>query len=211
MSQDVMDRAITENFPVIAMPHSGYLPKPANFGIRYVVGRTGLFREVSTPWLYTLLPVAVVERSTTPYGDLTPKVEMTFNMPPETVWRDFMQQAKLAMPNECAALIIWNSQTGAWRLAAREATLSRPDRVDYAEPVLEDDELAVIDIHSHASYSAHFSRRDDADDAGGIKISAVVGRINQPEPDIALRLVCLDRFVPMRLTPDGCIEVRAFL
>jgi len=208
MSQDVMDRVIADNFPVIAVPHSGKLPKPANCGTRFVVGRAGLFREVSTPWLYSLLPVAVMDGSSTPYGDMKTKVELTCNMPPESAWRDFMKQAKSSMPNECAALIIWNSQTGGWRLAAREATLSRPDRIDYAEPVLEEDELAVIDIHSHAADLAHFSRRDDADDAGGIKISAVVGRINQPEPDIALRLVCVDRFIPMRLTRGGWIEPR---
>jgi PRTRC genetic system protein A len=66
----------------------------------------------------------------------------------------------------------------------------------------------VIDVHSHAAFPAGFSRRDDADDRGGIKIAAVFGKVNTAQPDIALRLVCLDQMVPLRLDGESIVVAR---
>lgn len=208
MSNDVMDQAISENFPLIAAPQSGQLAPPEKFGTRYIVARDGLFREICTPWLHATEQIARIAGLASPYGELKPAVRLTCNMPPQDVWREFLAQARRSMPDECAALIVWNSASGAWRLAERVALTATPWRVDYDEPELREDEVPVIDIHSHARFEAKFSKRDDADDQGGIKIAAVMGRIDTDQPEIALRLVCLDWTAPMRLKGDGTLEMK---
>lgn len=208
MSNDVIDRAIRENFPLIAAPQSGQLLLPEKFGTRYIVAKDGLFREIYSPWLHATVPIARIAGMSSPYGEVMPGVKLTCNMPPQAVWREFLAQARSSMPDECAALIVWNAVTGAWRLAKRVAVTATPWRVDYQEPKLDGDEVGVIDIHSHGRLDAKFSKRDDADDHGGIKIAAVVGRVDTAQPEIALRLVCLDWMAPMRLKVDGTLEMK---
>jgi PRTRC genetic system protein A len=54
---------------------------------------------------------------------------------------------------------------------------------------------------------AFFSQEDDADDAGGIKVSVVFGHIGKERPEIVSRLVCLDRFMPLWMNADGGFDV----
>ena len=45
----------------------------------------------------------------------------------------------------------------------------------------------VLDFHSHGSMVAHFSGTDDHDDQG-FRISAVIGRLDQPRAELEMRL-----------------------
>lgn len=45
----------------------------------------------------------------------------------------------------------------------------------------------VLDLHSHNTMSAFFSAQDDADERGG-HFYAVIGRLDRPDPELALRL-----------------------
>lgn len=125
-----------------------------------------------------------------------------WRLPPRELLLAFVEQARVALPNEAAALLAINTLNGVWTLYARQPSLVTPDRIDYIEPTLDENEVAVVDIHSHGRYRAFFSRRDDADDFGGIKLSAVVGEVHTDQPQFAMRLVVVDKVQPI-LIKDG--------
>ena len=186
--RDAMNMA---NFPVIVAKHAQRIEPPTSFGQRYILGRQGLYREVSTPWLHSCALTAT-PRMPTPFGDVQEVAVLMCGSPPGTLWTDFIQHAREQSPNECAGLMIWNTITNDWRLAIREPKRATPDAVDYKEPQLSDDEVAVLDVHSHGRHGAFFSPQDDEDDRGCIKISAVIGRVDDAAPEVDIRLVCID-------------------
>jgi len=51
--------------------------------------------------------------------------------------------------------------------------------------------MMVVDLHSHGRFGADFSRKDDIDDIGAIKIAAVVGRCDTEKPEVLMRLCVL--------------------
>lgn len=212
-----IDAFTQKNFPLIAAPHGGRLARPQGYGTRYIVAKDGLYWELQTPWLYTVQPASLplgmfgINGRQTPYGELAAVVEMNFSNPPKQLWAEFLEHARAAMPNEAAALLVWHSTEGTWRLAPRSATTATPDKIDYVNPQLADDEIAVIDVHSHGGLPAFFSEEDDADDAGGIKLAVVFGHIGRERPEIVSRLVCLDRFIPLRMNVDGGFDVEGRL
>lgn len=203
MTPEILDRMASENFKIVAAQHARPLDEPAQCGQRFVLSRSALLREVRLPWLYSRLKIASIDGQPTPYGDACEVVRFDFAPPPAELWRQFREVAVKALPNECAALLVWNAANGSWRLAMRTATHASPDRLDYSDPPLGEHELSVIDLHSHGHAAAFFSEMDNADDYGGIKIAAVIGRVGSESPDIALRLVCLDTMIPLELVQEG--------
>lgn len=214
MSPQEIDAVTELNFPLIAAPASGELSAPERHGTRYVVGKHGLFWELSTAWLYTVqraaVPLARVPFGArpTPYGDIDESVRLLCSTPPKHLWGEFLLHARAALPNEAAALLIWNHVTDTWRLALRTATEVSADRIAYVNPSLEDDEVAVIDVHTHGTARAFFSGEDDADDAGGIKIAVVFGNVDRERPEMVARLVCVDRYIPLWMDQSGAFNVK---
>lgn len=191
MDAQLMDAMALNNFPVVIAKHSQPIEEPNVFGQRYIVGRQGLYREVATPWLLSRTLVAAAQMPT-PYGEVAQVATLKCGSPPADLWSAFIKHAKEESPVECAGLMIWNASTRLWRLAIREVLYATSSRVDYMEPALLDEEFAVVDIHSHGLHPAGFSSRDDCDDRGGIKIAAVIGRMDLQVPEVAIRLVCID-------------------
>ena len=214
MAISELDDAIKSSFPVLPAPCDGTPDEPPTYGIRFIVARSGLMRELTTPWLKVVRRVAAMqptghgEAHSTPYGELQESVRMTCNDPPLSVWSEFMAHAREQFPNEAAGLVLWNQVSRTWRLALRQATFVSPSRIDYVEPAQDDDEIAVIDVHSHGRHQAGFSVRDDRDDQGGIKIAVVFGRVDTQRPEVAARLICLDHMVALRMTASGGFEVK---
>mgnify|MGYP000337756264 CR=1 FL=1 len=156
--EDQMKDAITlANFPVIVAKHSQRIEPAAAFGQRYIVGKHGLYREVNTPWLLSRSLIAPVQGMPTPYGDVQDVSVLKCGSPPAALWTEFIKHAKSLSPIECAGLMIWNVETHQWRLAIREVVYATSSRVDYLEPTLHEDEIAVVDVHSHGNHKAFFS------------------------------------------------------
>ena len=202
MSLEELDAVVLDNFPVVPAPHHGKLPEPEKPGQRYIVGKHGLYRQVSTPWLESVVQISAVDGLTTPYGDVVPVNTLKCDSPPKQLWVEFVKAASLAAPKECAGLMIWNEETFQWRFALREAVVATNDYIQYNEPELGAGEIAVVDVHSHGHHAAFFSATDNTDDRGGIKVAAVLGNLDHPAPSVAIRLVCLDAMFDMRLQ-DG--------
>lgn len=194
-----VDDFIASQFPVLPVPADGAV-KAAGHGVRYHAARNGLWREINLPWMRSLMPVATCDGIQVPYGLPTASVELALPVPDKSLWRDFVLQAKAAMPNECAAIIAWNTATQQWRLAPRRAIKANPSFIEYEEPSLDENEIKVVDLHSHALHPAYFSSTDDTDDRGSIKLSVVFGNIDG-EVTMEARLMLIDRAVKVSI--DG--------
>ncbi len=215
MTPDVTDAVTLENFPVVVVPQSGTLGPAKRNGTRYLVAREGLYWELTTGWLRAVQPavpyVTTIEKvgaRPAPYGSVTASVSTHCSCPPKDLWAEFLACAREVLPNEAAALLIWNHQTDTWRLAMRTAANASSQRIDYIEPRLDEDEVAVVDVHSHGEAKAFFSGLDDIDDWGGIKIAVVFGNVHRGRPEVASRLVLMDRLIPMRMTEAGWFVVK---
>ena len=192
--RDPRDRILQTHVPTIMVPRYGDLPKLEANGHRYLIGETGLFIEVRRPWMHAILEVATDIDTRLPYS----KVEFC-GITIQFDWRlfcllieDFIVWARRKLPNEFGAWIVWKpsalgDQLWLEPLGDVKAT---PGSLEFTRPRLDDDVHIICDIHSHGRLPAFFSATDDADDAGEVKYSAVVGELHSDHPQCALRL-CL--------------------
>lgn len=70
------------------------------------------------------------------------------------LWKDFVEVARRALPNESAGLMVWNQRLQQWRLEIRQSLMANRARIDYVEPHLDEDDVGVVDIHSHGYFGA---------------------------------------------------------
>jgi PRTRC genetic system protein A len=184
------DSALLTANPLIAMPRFGKFTPLENNGHRFVVGRNGLFVEVSRPWLYAMWPLT--DRPITfpiPYGEVQATLRLLCGGIPDRLLALFHEQACKALPNETAAWITFDAGARVFRYHTLAASAYGPSRLDYITPHLGEDEHLVLDMHSHGRIPAFFSRDDDADDYGAYKLAAVLGGLDGA-PEWKLRL-CL--------------------
>lgn len=200
-----MDSMIQQAFPLRVATTECTLPFQDDAPVSYAVASDGLWQDLSSDWLALRHRVAVSDIYL-PYGPLKPMVEWKCSFPPIAIWQAFAEQARQAMPNECAALFVWAPSTDSWRLAMRDALSASPTRVDYRNPVLEPGEIAVVDIHSHGRLPAGFSSVDDLDDAGSVKVSAVFGDLDTTV-SVAMRLCVAGLHYKLKLGSDGSFQL----
>lgn len=205
MTDATFDESVQDTFPVAIAPHEGPMPCASKAGIRNILAAGGILREIATFWMVRR---KLHGACNLPYGALAESLEFLVAAPPVQLWSDFLEVAKLALPNECAALMVWNHTLQQWRLEVRHATHASRARIDYLEPSLAEDDVVVVDIHSHGQYGAFFSKLDDQDDAGGIKVSAVIGKVDQTTSEFVIRLVAIDEFIPLVLNSGGKFQER---
>jgi PRTRC genetic system protein A len=130
-----------------------------------------------------------------PYGVLQERFDYAFdNDVLEAIIDAFIRDAKLAMPNECAAWGVWNERAGLLEYRPLIADEASPGGVTFHRPRLQPHEHLAVDIHSHGALPAFFSDTDDDDDYGETKIATVVGTLDQ-EPTVSNRLCVLGHFV----------------
>lgn len=203
-----MDKAILNAFPLVAVPTSEPLQARADSGIRYLVGKSDLMREINLPWIRLVHPVATCSLNfKLPYGELQSSVEVRCSEVPGELIRQFIADAREALPNEVAAALIWNSNVDEWRYAVRKSRQATPEYVDFEEVRLQDGEHMVVDIHSHGKHKAFFSAVDDRDDHGSMKFSAVLGNLDKEVPSSAIRLCMAGLYLPASINERGVLEV----
>jgi PRTRC genetic system protein A len=195
-------------YPVVTVNQDGSVVDAQGDGIRFVLARQGLFREVTSSWMTCRHQISM-STLTLPFGPASASLKLKCSLPPHDVWKDFVLEARADLPNEAAAQLVWNEVSDTWRCAMRGSSHASPGRIDYLNPVLDDDEVAVIDVHSHGEGRAFFSRTDDIDDRGSFKIAAVFGRVGT-RPELLLRLVMGEAFWPITMTSDGQFQVEGF-
>lgn len=194
-------------FPTVIAPREGELEPAEKSGTRYVAATDGLWREVTLPWIRVLHKIApsVV---TLPYGRVDEAVVLELSAVPKVLRQQFFRDAVAAMPKEMAAAMIWNAATGDWRYEMRKPRFeARDDHIDYWEVELEADEYLVLDLHSHGTFEAFFSKEDNDDDAGSMKFSGVLGSLSDDEPSSVMRLSMLGKTWNARFASNGKLEV----
>ena len=201
-----MDEAVLKAFPLLPAPVSGLQQTAAEFGTRYVVGRDGVSREVTLPWIRVRQLIAP-SALTLPYGVVPDVVEFRCGPIPGEVVRAFVADAKLAQPLEIAGVFLWSEVDDTWRYARREAKSSSGAHIEYDEVRANDGEHIVVDVHSHGLHPAFFSAEDDADDAGAMKVCLVLGNLDRERPTSKMRLCMAGLVQPAYLNGDGRLGV----
>lgn len=201
-----MDEALLKAFPLVGASTSGQQQPAADFGTRYLVGRHGVSREITLPWVRTSHLIAP-SRLVLPYGEVPEAVEFRCSPIPAIVVREFVADAKQAQPLEIAGVFLWNEDDDSWRYARRPAKTASVAHIEYEEVRPRNGEHIVVDVHSHGVHPAFFSAEDDADDAGAMKVSLVLGNLDQDRPTSKMRLCMAGIVQPAYLSGDGRMGV----
>lgn len=133
-----------------------------------------------------------------PYGEVEEKLELKVDFPLRLV-RKFYQQAIHKFPNECSAWVTFSRSTGDFRYYDLEEIVASRDFLQVQRPSLPDDEILILDIHSHGSIPAFFSGTDNQDDRGEFKIAGVLGNIDTDELTGEFRLCAGGLFIPVKI------------
>lgn len=180
LDKDALLQRVT---PVVPVPRFGTLvPDERDCGHRYLIARDGMYVEATRPWLYAIGCFARGIHQT-PFGAITEKVELRCGAIPKSLLRQFIGLAQKALPNETSAAFVWNHFDNTWRIVETAIKASAtPGSVQYVqrEPIA-DNESMVVDIHSHGNFPAFFSEEDNRDDATGVKVAVVIGRVDNPD------------------------------
>ena len=201
-----MDEALLKAFPLLAVPVGGLQQAAADYGTRYLVGRHGLSREINLPWVrvcHLIAPSALP----LPYGVVANAVEFRCGPVPLEVIRQFVAHAKQEQPLEVAGVFLWNEAHAGWRYARRTPLSVSEVYLEYREVRPAQGEHIVVDAHSHGRQNAFFSAQDDADDAGGMKLSLVLGNLDQERPSSRMRLCMAGLVETAFLDGDGRLRV----
>ena len=199
-----IDEMVLNSFPVLCAPIEDDLPKANKDGVRYVLAKDGIWQGIESEWLSFMHRLST---ASLPFGSVHDTCEWKCSFPNASLWREFLSEARQAMPNETAALIVWDSVLDSWRMVMRKLANASSAYVCYANPVLGPNEVPVIDIHSHGACGAFFSQTDNADDRGSFKIAATFGKVHEETPQLVLRLVAMEKFYGLALDSDGRFEL----
>lgn len=207
-----LDIALFDSAPTVAIPKHAQFAPLAEVGHRFLMTAEGVFVEVRRPWLHVIQQLA--KHGDTgprpPYGNVEPKIDLAFGRLGAALPHlcAFAEEARTAMPNEHAAWVVWNHDTQALEYKALRVSNATPGAITYERPALAPHESLAIDLHSHGTAPAYFSEQDNADDAGEVKISAVIGGLGEGgTPSVSFRLCVLGLFVPLKVPADAIFKV----
>jgi PRTRC genetic system protein A len=207
-----LDIALFDSAPTVVVPKHAQFAALQEIGHRFLMTAEGVFLEVRRPWLHVIQQMA--KHADTgprpPYGSIEPNIELAFGRLSAALpfLRAFAEEARAALPNEHAAWIVWDEQQRALSYKALHIANASPASITFDRPQLEAHESLAIDIHSHGAGAAFFSAQDNSDDAGEVKISAVLGGLNEGgTPSVAFRLCVLGMFVPLKVPADAIFKV----
>lgn len=201
---DARDIALQSVMPTVMVPRFSELEELSVPGNRILVASNGVWLEVCRAWMYARIPIAPALRVSVPYGEVSEALRFGFGKLPRAMVAQFIELARTRCPNECAAWIVWNQRTDAWRLVMLEETSVGRSHVNVNLPTLENDEHMIVDLHSHGLTHSFFSRTDNKDDRGEVKIAGVIGNLDQPEVTASFRLCANGVFLPLPFeNPQG--------
>ena len=110
---------------------------------------------------------------------------------PEEIWHQIVAVARAwSQHGQEVVCTVGYDDTSGYRLALPRQVVG-PERVCY-RPVAE----AVLQIHSHCQYPAHFSPTDDADEQR-LCLYGVLCRLDSVRPEVALRAGAYGYFLPV--------------
>ena len=94
------------------------------------------------------------------------------------------------LKKEAAARVYYHRGTGEFSVKEAQGEKSKV-RINYVydsdRDILRGEKIQILDIHSHNTFGAFFSDVDNRDDSGFPCLSAVIGKLQNEEPEIAFR------------------------
>ncbi|MWL91394.1 PRTRC system protein A [Cupriavidus sp. SW-Y-13] len=196
------DNALQQSFPSVMVPRFGQLDAMVKHGERLLIASNGVFLEIARPWLRVVRQLGVFSHPTAiPYGEAAEATQLHCGRVPSELIGEFATMARAAYPKETGAWIVWNAVTGIFRLIPLGIIEHSAGHLKYERPALADDDVLVVDCHSHGSHPAFFSPTDDADDCHDVKFAFVLGNCAAYTPSMALRLCAKGIFETVERVP----------
>lgn len=195
MTNHEIDAAVQTMTPTIMYPLFGVFQPLEQPGHRFLAAKDGLWLEVRRPWLHLICPLAKQTAVAMPYGQPQSHQQFAFGKLPLDLLRRFAAEAKEAAPAEHAAWLTWDWQLRQFQYRPVTVNSSSSARINYDLPTIGETEEFVVDLHSHGHDQAYFSRDDNDDDRGEVKIAGVFGHCHQDRPSVVFRLCVLGMFI----------------
>lgn len=183
------DITLQQSFPAVMVPRFAALSPLERSGERLLIAENGVFLEIARPWLRVVRRLGAFQhRTAIPYGKANDDTVLHCGRVPADLIRRFADMARAAHPKETGAWIVWNTGTGAFRLEPVTILEHSASHLRYERPSMANDDVLVVDCHSHGQAPAFFSATDDEDDRHDVKFAFVLGNCASAVPSMALRL-----------------------
>lgn len=157
---------------VFVVSHSGFLKCSKLRGGRYV--RAFVDTIPNVPGLDDLPELRESIDGFLPAGP----IPGAFYSAVESLFKEVMAHYGSAV--EAMVMILWSQEKG-YHIFVPPQTVAGAS-VDFRWDSVPSDCITVVDIHSHNTMGAFFSGTDDRDDATGVRVSGVIGRLNDAKP-----------------------------
>jgi PRTRC genetic system protein A len=188
-AMDMRDRALQMSCPMVAAPRFGARHTLRENGQRLLVANNGIFMEVRRAWLHCIRRVGTWKVGmNTPFGKVDECLTLTFGKIRTDLLANFVRHGRAALPCETAGAIVFDDVTGYTELVMHGVMRANGAGVDYVIGNLDKHKHIVVDLHTHAVLPAFFSKDDDWDDRGGVKLAGVFGNLDSEKPTCAFRL-----------------------
>ena len=167
--------------------HASGLSGSQGIGFDYVLGSGGLYVQSESANLTARVLVAPAEvRGLVPVSE---KLELAHGPIPAHVFELGLGWMLAAPDTERFFAVRWDGDAYRLVVPPQEGTGSS---LSYEPPT-----GVVAEFHSHGKHSVFFSTTDDTDEQG-FRIYGVVGRLNTPAPELALRVGIYGHFTSLR-------------
>ena len=170
---NALDATLQSVCPTVMLPRFAAFEPLAQDGHRFLAASDGLHVEVRRSWLSCVLPIA---ESTIPlpYGAVEAGVTFQFGRELAAFVAQFAEEARVALPNEHAAWLSFDSNTDSLAYEAVGVIERRGDHIRYTRPTgLPRSRTLAVDLHSHGRFPAFFSSEDDQDGVDDAKPSTL--------------------------------------
>ena len=166
--------------------HSDGLTGAHGIGFDYVLGAGGIYVQSESAQLTARVLAAPCE--VRGLASVTEKVELAHGPIPARLFEVGLRWFQDDPTTERFFAVRWDGR--AYRLVVPEQE-GTATRLEYTPPA-----GVVAEFHSHGSSRAFFSKTDDGDELG-FRIYGVVGRLDDPEPEMSLRVGVYGHFAPL--------------
>ena len=166
--------------------HPGGLTGAHGVGYDYVLGAGGVYVQSESANLTARVVVASASvRGLEPTSE---KLELVHGPIPARLFEVGLRWFRDTPGTERFFAVRWDGS--AYRLVVPEQE-GTATRIKYTPPA-----GVVAEFHSHGSSHAFFSATDDRDEQG-FRVYGVVGRLDDPEPELSLRVGVYGHFAPL--------------
>ena len=166
--------------------HPAGLSGTQGIGSDYVLGAGGLYVQSESAHLTARVLVAPAEvRGLAPVSE---KLDLAHGPIPAHMFQLGLDWLLAAPGTERFFAVRWDGDTYRLVVPLQEGTGSS---LTYQPP-----QGVIAEFHSHGRHSAFFSATDDRDEQG-FRIYGVVGRLDNPVPELTLRLGIYGHFAPL--------------